>query len=247
MRLASVCLAAPTPLSRFLLFPPRQCSSILSFSCSLRSITRLPRPSSKFCAAEHRLPVLSHSYSSNTPQRPPEKRENIYTLPNFLTLTRLLATPAIAFLILDSKPYLATSLLLYAGLTDLIDGYIARRFNLKSVVGTILDPMADKFLMVTLTGALAYVGAMPRTSPPPGAGGVLIVVWLAGIILGRDIGLGIAAFYYRYISLPAPKTFMRFWDFSLPSAEVHPTTISKVLLHVGNSDWSRSIPCCNWS
>lgn len=47
------------------------------------------------------------------------------------------------------------------------------------------------------------------------------------IILGRDVGLGIAAIYYRWISLPPPKTFSRYWDFSLPSAEVHPTTISK--------------------
>lgn len=52
-------------------------------------------------------------------------------------------------------------------------------------------------------------------------------VWVAGIILGRDVGLGIAAIYYRWISLPPPKTFSRYWDFSLPSAEVHPTTISK--------------------
>jgi cardiolipin synthase (CMP-forming) len=56
------------------------------------------------------------------------------------------------------------------------------------------------------------------------------LVWLASIILGRDVGLGIAAIYYRYISLPPPKTFSRYWDFSLPSAEVHPTTISKVRL-----------------
>lgn len=52
-------------------------------------------------------------------------------------------------------------------------------------------------------------------------------VWLAAIILGRDVGLGIAAIYYRWISLPPPKTFSRYWDFSLPSAEVRPTTISK--------------------
>lgn len=55
----------------------------------------------------------------------------------------------------------------------------------------------------------------------------MAVVWLAVIILGRDVGLGIAAIYYRWISLPPPKTFSRYWDFSLPSAEVHPTTISK--------------------
>jgi cardiolipin synthase (CMP-forming) len=52
-------------------------------------------------------------------------------------------------------------------------------------------------------------------------------VWLAVIILGRDVGLGIAAIYYRWISLPPPKTLSRYWDFSLPSAEVRPTTISK--------------------
>jgi cardiolipin synthase len=52
-------------------------------------------------------------------------------------------------------------------------------------------------------------------------------VWLAVIILGRDVGLGISAIYYRWISLPPPKTFTRYWDFSLPSAEVRPTTISK--------------------
>lgn len=47
------------------------------------------------------------------------------------------------------------------------------------------------------------------------------------MILGRDISLAIAAIYYRYASLPTPKTFARYWNFSLPSAEVHPTTISK--------------------
>ena len=50
---------------------------------------------------------------------------------------------------------------------------------------------------------------------------------LAVIILGRDILLGLSALYYRYISLPPPKTFARYWDFSLPSAEVKPTEISK--------------------
>lgn len=54
------------------------------------------------------------------------------------------------------------------------------------------------------------------------------IVWLAVIILGRDVGLAISAIYYRWISLPPPKTMARYWDFSLPSAEVKPTEISKV-------------------
>ncbi|KAF3010139.1 hypothetical protein E8E14_005743 [Neopestalotiopsis sp. 37M] len=68
-------------------------------------------------------------------------------------------------------------------------------------------------LMTILTVCLAAKGALP--------------IWLAGIILGRDVGLAISAIYYRWISLPPPKTFTRYWDFSLPSAEVRPTTISK--------------------
>jgi cardiolipin synthase len=60
------------------------------------------------------------------------------------------------------------------------------------------------------------------------------------IILGRDVALAISAIYFRWISLPPPKTMARYWDFSLPSAEVHPTEISKIntflqLLLVGNA------------
>lgn len=52
--------------------------------------------------------------------------------------------------------------------------------------------------------------------------------------------LSIAAVYYRYISLPPPKTLARYWDFSLPSAEVHPTGISKVntALQLGLIGWT---------
>jgi cardiolipin synthase (CMP-forming) len=204
-------------------------------SCpKFRSFTTTPslaRKSPPTLSSQNLLPLTStvsdfpFYRQFSTPVFKPEKRENIYTIPNILTFSRILSTPIIAYLILHDKPYLATALLLYAGLTDLIDGWIARKYNLKSVVGTVIDPMADKFLMITLTGALAYTGAMPGNTPWDS---VVIAVWLAAIILGRDFGLGIAALYYRYISLPPPKTFSRYWDFSLPSAEVHPTNISKV-------------------
>ena len=60
------------------------------------------------------------------------------------------------------------------------------------------------------------------------------------IVLGRDVALAISAIWWRWISLPPPKTMSRYWDFSLPSAEVHPTEISKIntllqLLLVGNA------------
>jgi cardiolipin synthase len=58
------------------------------------------------------------------------------------------------------------------------------------------------------------------------------------------MSLGIGAIYYRYASLPAPKTFMRYWDFSIPSAEVHPTTISKwnTFLQIGLIGATTTLP-----
>ncbi|EAQ89202.1 hypothetical protein CHGG_05821 [Chaetomium globosum CBS 148.51] len=141
------------------------------------------------------------------------RHENIYTIPNILTASRLVAAPFIGYCILHDYHAAALGLFAYAGITDALDGWIARRWNLGTVVGTVIDPMADKTLMTVLTVALAVKGALP--------------VWLAVIILGRDVALAISAIYYRWISLPPPKTFARYWDFSLPSAEVHPTQISK--------------------
>ncbi|BGP39672.1 hypothetical protein JCM10449v2_003623 [Rhodotorula kratochvilovae] len=99
------------------------------------------------------------------------------------------------------------------GVSDLVDGWLARRFNMGSVLGSILDPAADKFLMTTMVVTLTMRDMLPLP--------------LAVIILGRDVALSLAAFYFRYASLPPPKTFSRYWDFSIPSASVHPTAISK--------------------
>ena len=58
----------------------------------------------------------------------------------------------------------ALSLFAYAGITDLVDGYIARRYNLQTVVGTIIDPMADKLLMTIGVACLAVNGSLPGKS-----------------------------------------------------------------------------------
>lgn len=87
--------------------------------------------------------------------------ENIYTVPNFLTFSRLLAAPVVGYLVLHDQYVWALSLFAYAGITDLIDGYIARHWKLQTVVGTVIDPMADKALMTILTVCLALKGALP--------------------------------------------------------------------------------------
>ena len=174
--------------------------------------------------------VAKHSHSRLADRLrnslPPALHENAYTLPNILTFSRLLSAPLIGYLLVTDLHIPALSLFIYAGFTDLIDGWLARRYKQQTVVGTVIDPMADKTLMTVVTVALAWKGAMPLT--------------LAGLILGRDALLGVAAIYYRYISLPPPKTLARFWDFSLPSAEVHPTGISKVntALQLGLIGWT---------
>ncbi|GAA5983047.1 hypothetical protein JCM11641_004706 [Rhodosporidiobolus odoratus] len=194
---------------------------------SCRTFISPPRPSSLLTRLGHqRTPAypsfLCQRTLSTVPQPPPppetsnnpkERHENIYTLPNLITVARIVATPAIGYYILKGDWPTATGLLFAAGVSDLVDGWLARRFNMGSVLGSILDPAADKFLMTTLVIALAMKDMLPLP--------------LAILVIGRDVALSISAFYFRYASLPPPKTFTRYWDFSIPSASVHPTQISK--------------------
>jgi phosphatidylglycerophosphate synthase len=90
--------------------------------------------------------------------------ENIYTLPNFLTASRLIAAPIVGYLVLHDQHLPAVALFAYAGLMDLVDGWIARKWNLQTVIGTVIDPMADKALMTILVVCLAIKGALPRRS-----------------------------------------------------------------------------------
>ena len=64
-------------------------------------------------------------------------------------------------------------------MTDLVDGWIARRWNLQTVIGTVIDPMADKTLMTILTVCLAVKGALPGTPP-------LLLAFLAAFELMRN-------------------------------------------------------------
>lgn len=186
--------------------------------------------------------IATDPSSSKTPKTssilsriPLPTHENIYTVPNILTFSRLAAAPLVGYLLVHHYHAAALALFAYAGITDLIDGYIARRYHLQTVVGTVIDPMADKLLMTIGVACLAVNGSLPgklvRSSNIDCSKpclNLICVVWLAVIILGRDIGLAISAFYYRWISLPPPKTMARYWDFSLPSAEVKPSEISKI-------------------
>lgn len=87
--------------------------------------------------------------------------EEVWNVPNVLTFSRLIAAPAVGYLILHDHHAWALGLFAYAGITDLLDGWIARRWKLQTVVGSVVDPMADKLLMAITVGCLAAKGALP--------------------------------------------------------------------------------------
>jgi cardiolipin synthase (CMP-forming) len=106
------------------------------------------------------------------------------TLPNVLTLLRILAVPVFAIAVWYGRTFEACLIFALAGLTDLLDGYIARRFNQKSTVGAVLDPAADKLLMTT-----AFVlMAMPNEFLA-----IRIPAWVAILAISRDVAISLVA------------------------------------------------------
>lgn len=82
-------------------------------------------------------------------------KDQILTIPNLLSLLRLLMIPGILWLYLvKQEPYWATAMIVLSGLTDVADGIIARKFNMVSDLGKILDPIADKLTQAALIACL---------------------------------------------------------------------------------------------
>ena len=140
-------------------------------ACHARPSLRQPGPSRAILVRWRAGPGLDGRGKTGPPQNAPDEkrrklspltREDIYTVPNLLTFSRLLATPLIGYLVVEgSHPGLALCVFCYAAVTDVIDGWIARRWRLRTVVGSVIDPMADKALITVLTAALAAKGALP--------------------------------------------------------------------------------------
>ncbi|KAA3633471.1 MAG: CDP-alcohol phosphatidyltransferase family protein [Proteobacteria bacterium] len=85
----------------------------------------------------------------------------ISQIPNILTLARIAATPVMILLLRDRAYESALLLFIVAGVTDGLDGYIAKRFDFVSRLGAILDPIADKMLIVSAYVMLAVLGDIP--------------------------------------------------------------------------------------
>jgi len=98
---------------------------------------------------------------------------NYSMLPNALSIIRIILTVPIVVALLKEQYILTLLLFLVAGISDALDGWIAKQFSFQSRLGSILDPMADKILLTCSFIALYWVGIMP--------------LWLLMIIFVRDV------------------------------------------------------------
>jgi cardiolipin synthase len=104
-------------------------------------------------------------------------------LPNLMSLGRLLAVPVAIWLMLNERHMAALWLFVAAGVSDALDGFLARQFGVRSAVGSYLDPIADKVLLVSVYVTLGYKGHIES--------------WLVILVVFRDfLILGGAALYY---------------------------------------------------
>lgn len=83
-------------------------------------------------------------------------------LPNILTLTRIILIPVYITLFLKEYYLVSGLIFIFSSLTDLLDGYIARKYDMKTKIGKVLDPLADKLTVISILILLLFVGLVPR-------------------------------------------------------------------------------------
>ncbi|PKL95939.1 MAG: CDP-alcohol phosphatidyltransferase [Gammaproteobacteria bacterium HGW-Gammaproteobacteria-8] len=105
-------------------------------------------------------------------------------LPNVLTVTRMLLVAPLVYLLLTERFVAALILALIVGFSDWLDGALARRFGWQSEFGGMLDPLADKLMMISLFATLAWLGALPW--------------WLFGLAIVRDLIIVAGGLFYHY-------------------------------------------------
>ncbi len=106
------------------------------------------------------------------------------TFPNLLSILRMGLVPLFIIALVGNEPLRALLLFLIAGVTDGLDGFIARFYAQQSHLGTFLDPMADKLLLTS-----AYV----MLAIPPAGGGFSIPVWVSILVIARDVLIVVVA------------------------------------------------------
>ena len=97
----------------------------------------------------------------------------MFTIPNYVTFLRILLIPFYLYFFIQGNIVLAASLFALSAVTDFLDGFIARKYNMSSKTGKLLDPLADKLTIVSILLVLIYLGLIPKI--------------ISYIILGREL------------------------------------------------------------
>jgi cardiolipin synthase len=112
-------------------------------------------------------------------------------IPNAITVARILLVAPTAWLLLEERYGAAFGLFLVAGLSDALDGQLAKRFGWQTPLGGLLDPLADKLLLVVSFLCLGWLGVLPA--------------WLVALVILRDLVIvtGAAVYHFRIARLEA--------------------------------------------
>lgn len=108
---------------------------------------------------------------------------SLHNLPNFLSVLRILLVPPVVYYMLQHNYMPALVLFVIAGVTDSLDGWLAKRFNWQSHLGEILDPLADKLLLVSSYIAFAWLELLP--------------LFLVACVILRDVIIVVGGICYR--------------------------------------------------
>ncbi len=119
---------------------------------------------------------------------------NLSFLPNLLTVGRMIVVPPLVWLLLVEQYQWALALAIFAGVSDLLDGWLARRFGWQSRFGSFADPLADKLLMMAAYLTLGWLGELP--------------LWLIGLVVFRDLVIvgGGMIYHVRFEKVVAEPT-----------------------------------------
>jgi len=132
------------------------------------------------------LPIVSAPISIT---EAPQMSSRIVTVPNILTVFRMVLIPVFVSLLFYQRFGFALAVFILAGLTDGLDGLLARRFDQRSQLGTILDPIADKLLLVTSFVVLSMRSVFPQPLPSH----LPVPFWVTVAVISRDVFIIVGA------------------------------------------------------
>jgi cardiolipin synthase len=113
----------------------------------------------------------------------------ILTVPNMLTVFRMVLIPVFVTLLFYQRFVLALAVFAIAGFTDGLDGLLARRFDQQSQLGTVLDPIADKLMLVTAFIVLSMRSVFPQPLPSH----LPVPFWVTVAVISRDVFIIVGA------------------------------------------------------